>query len=75
MRQIVRDSIRKNILYSLSIALELMASFANAQTGGVTAPDLEEMVISSSRYYQTPFEASSSIDLINRTNIQIDVLP
>ena len=27
-------------------------------------------MISSSRYYQTPFEASSSIDLINRSSIQ-----
>jgi len=45
-------------------------STAHGQTESISAPDIEELVISSSRFYQTPFEASSSVDLINRANIQ-----
>jgi iron complex outermembrane receptor protein len=54
----------------LGVLLLLCVSFAYGQTEEKSAPDLEELVISSSRFYQTPFEASSSIDLINRANIQ-----
>ncbi len=42
----------------------------HSQTNGITAPNVEEMVISSSRFYQTPFETSSSVDLIKRSDIQ-----
>ena len=61
---------RKNLLYYLPFALVLATSFARAQTEVLKAPDLEEMVITASKYYQSPFEVASSIDLINRTNIQ-----
>ena len=55
----------KNSPFIVSVVFALSTSIAQGQTSNVNAPDLEAMVISSSRYYQTPFEASSSIDLIN----------
>ena len=60
----------KNSPFIVSVVFALSTSIAQGQTSNVNAPDLEAMVISSSRYYQTPFEASSSIDLINRSSIQ-----
>ena len=60
----------KKKTFLLGSFLLVSISTAHGQTESISAPDVEELVISSSRFYQTQFEASSSVDLINRANIQ-----
>jgi len=45
-------------------------SFLEAQTKPDELTNLDEMVVSASRYAQSPFETAASIDLINREQIQ-----
>ncbi len=55
----------------LAIILGIMSILpAYGQNALEPTKNLDDMVISASRFYQTPFEASASIDLINRSEIQ-----
>ena len=53
------------------ITLGVLSIFpAQGQNALEPTQNLDDMVISASRFYQTPFETSASIDLINRSEIQ-----
>ena len=70
MRQTILRHLFNQIPYMTMLFGLLTCGQAHSQKSAETFQNLDEMVISASRFYQTPFETSASIDLINRSEIQ-----
>ena len=70
MRQRILRNCFKKIPYMTMLLSLLTCGQAHSQQITEPLQNLDEMVISASRFYQTPFETSASIDLINRSEIQ-----